>query len=929
MSYISLLNETNINTDILYSTELSASNLTITGSVTLPNNSLLLSYLKNGTSGYIIICNTSGVPTYTIISGNASISNTGVLTIGSGQVSNNMLVHPSFSLGGTTINLGDSITTISSLNITNNIYALYGTFTRGTSNIANPILSTPSITCGSGNNGVVLIESVTGWGTYLFQNGYDFYIDNGYSSSTSSTINIGTIYGQTMTIGKVGCILNLPGTIVTLNVTTGTFTNAIFTRGTSNIVTPHLSTPSIICGSGNNGVVLIESVTGWGSYLQQNNYDFYLDNGYSGSPSTINIGTIYGQTMTIGKVGCILNLPGTLNVPVQSIALNSLPYSPVSSSFYYLCSSGTGNAWTQSVNATYISAVAVSNLTFNITMIPTGIASFYGMNYSTSLSYNASSNTLTAQNITCTGLISGSAGLTISSGTITLPVNSIALNSLPYSPVGTYYLSSVGTVNGWTNSINATQISAVAVSSLTFNITMIPTGIASFYGMNYSTSLSYNASTNNLTAQTITCNSINNATSFSTTSPVNNMLATTSILIGNVFTPPTILFSGATTFNNTSPVVMSAGLTVTGAVSLPYTTTATMLNCNTYNGLNSTSSMSIGGGLNNISIPGSLTVGTSLTVPTNSIALNSLITTGATSGQVLSTNGAGLNTWTSSINIPGTIVCGNLTCNTGNVDSAYSYISQGTSSIVSTTVGLLTSIVNVPTVTLGTILGSGVGKDGCLTLYSTRPQTSTNTYGTFIQQNNGNTYIDNNSVNSSLNIGTIMQLQTINLGTNSSSVNVGDKPLFNMKRYLSPTFYMTGLTTTLTPLTSTIAPLTTISVTIIPRKLSSYIKLTFTSALNYAATLGQIWFSVGSLSLLGVYQTDLTGGATGGMCLISLSTYQCASFSYMFLISDRYTTLPANIAFVVTARYSGGTGHTVGYSIGGSNVCFTAEELIQ
>ena len=372
-----------------------------------------------------------------------------------------------------------------------------------------------------------------------------------------------------------------------------------------------------------------------------------------------------------------------------------------------------------------------------------------------------------------------------------------------------------------------------------------------------------------------------------------------------------------------------------------------------------------------------------VSLPTNSIALNSLVTTSAISGQVLTTNGSGVNTWntlssitnsnniyvsstTSNINYPmtfctystngfyplysdislfynpstavlhcnsltstGSIVCNNLTCNTGSVDSDYSYMSQGTSSIVSTTVGLLTSIVNNPTCTLGTINVGTPGIDGCLTLYSTKPQTSTNTYGTLIQQNSGNTYIDNNSINSTINVGTIMNLQTINLGTNSSSINVGSLPLFNMKRYLSPTFYMTGLTTSYNPLISTIAPLTSCYVTIIPRKLSSYIKLTFTSALNYAATLGQIWFSVGSLSLTGVYTTDLTGGSTGGMCLISLSTYQCASFSYMFLVSDRYTTLPANIVFVVTARYSGGTGHTVGYVSGGSNICFTAEELIQ
>ena len=763
MSYISLLNQTNINTDILYSTELSASNLTITGSITLPNNSLLLSYLKNGTSGYIIICNTSGVPTYTIISGNATISNTGVLTIGSGQVSNNMLVHPSFSLGGTTINLGDSITTISSLNITNNISALYGTFTRGTSNIANPILSTPSIICGSGNNGVVLIESVTGWGTYLFQNGYDFYIDNGYSSSTSSTINIGTIYGQTMTIGKVGCILNLPGTIVTLNVTTGTFTNAIFTRGTSNIANPILSTPSIICGSGNNGVVLIESVTGWGSYLQQNNYDFYLDNGYSGSPSTINIGTIYGQTMTIGKVGCILNLPGTLNVPVQSIALNSLPYSPVSSSFYYLCSSGTGNAWTQSVNATYISAVAVS--------------------------------------------------------------------------------------------------------SLTFNITMIPTGIASFYGMNYSTSLSYNASTNNLTAQTITCNSINNATSFSTTSPVNNMLATTSILIGNVFTPPTILFSGATTFNNTSPVVMSSTLGVSGL----------------------------------ISGSAGLTISGAITVPTNSIALNSLITTGASSGQVLTTNGAGVNTWNtlSSITNASNVNISSSTTNTSYSIPFVSWTVNGYYPLyenVSLKYNPSTSIFSSPTVSASTAILS-------------------NSYQGL-------------TASSTIAIGTA----TNNININTNTITLNSQSLVKINYYTTTSLTVgTGITTSYTVLSPMVAALTY-------RNLNNFYRIHLdipTTLFTCPSFPSSITLSIGALSSMLVAVNDISGSTTGVFYTVLPVGSSNPSFRFTWLsptvsaINALFPTPYGTLGEFFLTIKSTNTTNISAYNIGqGGGAQFWAEEII-
>ena len=256
--------------------------------------------------------------------------------------------------------------------------------------------------------------------------------------------------------------------------------------------------------------------TGIGASFYGMNFSTNLS--YDASSNTLTAQNITCSGLISGSSGLTIS-SGAITLPTNSISLNSLITTGASNG-QVLTSSGSGTApsWTtlSSISSNLSVVSTTTNLDYMICLFdPTS----YGNPPSTTtripytnsvLRFNPYTWNLTAQSITCTsathtGLISGSAGLTISSGTITLPVNSIALNSLPYSPLGTYYLSSVGTVNGWTNSINATQISAVAVSNLTFNITMIPSGVgASFYGMNYSTSLSYNASTNNLIAQTIT-----------------------------------------------------------------------------------------------------------------------------------------------------------------------------------------------------------------------------------------------------------------------------------------------------------------------------------------------------------------------------------------------------------------------------------------
>jgi hypothetical protein len=60
--------------------------LSITNGKVSATAAIALSKLASGTSGQIIVANASGVPTYVALSGDATISDTGVLTIGGNRV---------------------------------------------------------------------------------------------------------------------------------------------------------------------------------------------------------------------------------------------------------------------------------------------------------------------------------------------------------------------------------------------------------------------------------------------------------------------------------------------------------------------------------------------------------------------------------------------------------------------------------------------------------------------------------------------------------------------------------------------------------------------------------------------------------------------------------------------------------------------------
>ncbi len=88
-----------------------------TNGVLYGNSSSALQVTSAGTGGQVLLANSSGVPTFTTVSGDAALSDTGVLTIGNGAVTNVKLQNSSISTsfgtnlsGSASVSLGGTLT---------------------------------------------------------------------------------------------------------------------------------------------------------------------------------------------------------------------------------------------------------------------------------------------------------------------------------------------------------------------------------------------------------------------------------------------------------------------------------------------------------------------------------------------------------------------------------------------------------------------------------------------------------------------------------------------------------------------------------------------------------------------------------------------------------------------------------------------------
>lgn len=89
---------------------------------------IALSKLASGTAGRIILANATGVPTYTAVSGDVTITNAGVTALAANiTISNNLIVSGNLTVSGTTTTVNTA-----TLNIADNLITLNSDFTTGT-----------------------------------------------------------------------------------------------------------------------------------------------------------------------------------------------------------------------------------------------------------------------------------------------------------------------------------------------------------------------------------------------------------------------------------------------------------------------------------------------------------------------------------------------------------------------------------------------------------------------------------------------------------------------------------------------------------------------------------------------------------------------------------------------------------------------------
>ena len=296
-----------------YTTQLS----TITNAMLA--GSIALSKLASGSPLQIIICNGSGIPTYSALtlnnlpfgtanqflqtsgssnawitlSGDASLSS-GVLTIGNAAITNAKLLNSSITLNGTSMSLGGTYsTTTPLLSITNGMLA---------GSIDNSKLLNNSITIGATN--------ITLGGTVSTISPAILSTDSIKGSTTTSIIDLFTNTNQS-------------------NINSRTQIK----YGLSNLTTPSASNPSLVLGSleaGNlyDGVIHIYGSAGAKHCIQAlSNNNLYLDNPSGGN---LYINNRYGILNTLYNMGLTsllsTNMKGTLTLqnstPTTTITLN-------------------------------------------------------------------------------------------------------------------------------------------------------------------------------------------------------------------------------------------------------------------------------------------------------------------------------------------------------------------------------------------------------------------------------------------------------------------------------------------------------------------------------------------------------------------------------------------------------------------------------
>ena len=290
------------------------------------------------------------------MSGDGTINSTGVLTIGTGTITNTKLLNSSISINGLSMSLG-AIYTLPLLSITNGML---------TGSIDNTKLLNSSITI----NG----SSMSLGGTYTLPTTIPLLsITNGMLAGSidntkllNSSITLGT---TAMSLGSTYSTIAGPLTLTDLLTCDGglSLTTSHASSGTSSLSTTFLTNTTYMNGyttsfeggnvTSHDGVLLLRSASvgtnhiHYGTLIQNNSNNTYIDNIASavglGMTPSINIGTIIpDQVINLGNSTTNLKWDGgnfLRHTTVKFNNFNIIQFSAVSTIWYPIRSSGAGN----------------------------------------------------------------------------------------------------------------------------------------------------------------------------------------------------------------------------------------------------------------------------------------------------------------------------------------------------------------------------------------------------------------------------------------------------------------------------------------------------------------------------------------------------------------------------------------------------------
>lgn len=382
-------------------------------------------------------------------------------------------------------------------------------------------------------------------------------------------------------------------------------------------------------------------------------------------------------------------------------------------------------------------------------------------------------------------------------------------------------------------------------------------------------------------------------------------------------------------------------------------TGSTTIKSNSYQGITTSSLITIGNALNTLTIAGALTASLGINIPTgqtykiNNVAISLLsdLTTTATSSITHTFVSPNLQSNVNALSITNAMLAGlivnakltnssltigSTSVSLGDTITALTGMSSWSSSgNISTSAGYLQALSGVsniitPSSSTGSLLmGTGSLSDGVIKISSASGTIST--FGTTIQQNNGNLYIDNTGT-TSINIGTVITTNTVNIGSNFNLVskvptfnggifnNISVKEFSNMQH--TDSIVITNWTAI--GQTSTTDPFQT---SIIPRSSFSQIRITVNMSLNNWGTTASnhhisLRRSTSAMTYGTTYATESVGSAYGLNHILSGVQYQSVNATW---IDRTANTAGTTYYYCVVARSS--TAATVAENLGNNAFC--------